>query len=142
VQIGQMRLFVGTATRTGGRGLVSLIAGDVLPTVSRRDERRRAALIWTSGNRVFGSDDTELTVTAALQVAGAMHGATSAQPQLYGNIAEQEELERVAGILRMIAAQEADEERAMRPVGDGRGGVSWTSTPASSLSGSPQKVHG
>lgn len=142
VQIGQMRLFVGTAMRTGTRGLVPLIAGNILPTVSRRDERRRSALIWTSGNRIFGSDDTELAITAALQAAQAEHGATSAQRQLYGTIAEQEEVERVAGILRIIAAQEADEERALRPVGDGRGGVSWTSAPASSWSGSPQKVRG
>lgn len=142
VQVGQMRLFVGAAARTGSCGLVSLIAGDVLPTVSRRDERRRAALIWTSGNRIFGSDDTELTITAALQAAGGTHGTTSAQPQLYGTIAEQEEVERVAAALTLIAAQEADEERAMRPVGDGRGGISWTSAPVSSSSGSLQKVLG
>jgi hypothetical protein len=35
--------------------LVSIVAGDVLPTVSRRDERRKKAEVWTSGNRVFAS---------------------------------------------------------------------------------------
>jgi hypothetical protein len=38
----------------------------------------------------------------------------------------------VAALLHTIAESEASEERAMRPVGDGRGGVSWTSAPASS----------
>jgi len=33
--------------------LVSLVPGDVLPTVSRRDDRRARAKVWTSGNRIF-----------------------------------------------------------------------------------------
>lgn len=31
----------------------SIIKGDILPTVSTRDERRNQANLWTSGNRVF-----------------------------------------------------------------------------------------
>jgi hypothetical protein len=34
--------------------LLPLVAGDVLPSVSARDERRRRVEVWTSGNRVFG----------------------------------------------------------------------------------------
>jgi hypothetical protein len=34
--------------------LVSVVPGDILPTVSRRDPRRRLVSVWTSGNRVFG----------------------------------------------------------------------------------------
>ena len=33
--------------------LVSLVDGDILPTVSRRDARREAADVWTTGNRIF-----------------------------------------------------------------------------------------
>ena len=33
--------------------LHSVIAGDILPTVSRRDPRRGQADVWTSGNRLF-----------------------------------------------------------------------------------------
>lgn len=33
---------------------IPIVAGDVLPTVSRRDPRRRLASVWTAGNRVFG----------------------------------------------------------------------------------------
>ena len=34
-----------------------LVPGDVLPSVSARDPRRRWATVWTSGNRVFACDD-------------------------------------------------------------------------------------
>lgn len=33
--------------------LLSLVPGDILPTPSRRDERRPLVDVWTSGNRVF-----------------------------------------------------------------------------------------
>jgi hypothetical protein len=33
--------------------IISIVDRDVLPTVSRRDERRKMADMWTSGNRVF-----------------------------------------------------------------------------------------
>jgi hypothetical protein len=39
--------------------LVSLIDGDVLPSVSQRDKRRDAIRVWTSGNRIFGCASTE-----------------------------------------------------------------------------------
>ena len=38
--------------------LRSLVPGDVLPSVSRRDPRRKDATVWTSGNRIYGCDDT------------------------------------------------------------------------------------
>lgn len=34
--------------------LISIIDGDVLTSISRRDDRRGAVHVWTSGNRVFG----------------------------------------------------------------------------------------
>lgn len=36
--------------------LRSLIANDVLPTVSRRDPRRDEARVWTTGNRIFACE--------------------------------------------------------------------------------------
>lgn len=38
--------------------LKSIVDGDILPTVSRRDRRRQLADVWTSGNRVFRSPAT------------------------------------------------------------------------------------
>jgi len=34
--------------------LVRVIHGDVLPSVSSRDDRRKLAAVWTSGNRIYG----------------------------------------------------------------------------------------
>jgi hypothetical protein len=41
----------------------SLIKGDILPTVSSRDNRRENANIWTSGNRIFETNDSALVLT-------------------------------------------------------------------------------
>ncbi len=43
--------------------LRSLVHGDVLPSVSRRDPRREDATVWTSGNRIFGCDGTATLAT-------------------------------------------------------------------------------
>lgn len=40
--------------------LVSLIPGDILPSVSRRDPRRSLATVWTSGNRIFRCDSPDV----------------------------------------------------------------------------------
>jgi len=41
----------------------SLIKGDILPTVSSRDNRREKANIWTSGNRIFQTNNPDLVLT-------------------------------------------------------------------------------
>lgn len=51
---------------TGDTRLHTIVAGDVLPSVSRRDTRRDAVDLWTSGNRVFGCADSG-TLLAALR---------------------------------------------------------------------------
>ncbi len=40
--------------------LRSLIANDILPTVSRRDQRRNEARVWTTGNRIFACDSPKI----------------------------------------------------------------------------------
>lgn len=39
--------------------ITHLVKGDILPSVSSRDERRKAANLWTSGNRIFQVNDPE-----------------------------------------------------------------------------------
>jgi hypothetical protein len=56
--IGDVPLFVHRRTHTGWSGeplLVSLVEGDILQTVSRRDPARANVALWTSRNRVFAS---------------------------------------------------------------------------------------
>ena len=40
--------------------LVPLVPGDILPTVSRRDDRRAAADVWTAGNRIYRCDGSNI----------------------------------------------------------------------------------
>jgi hypothetical protein len=49
-----------TNTSFADPSLQSVIEGDILPSVSRRDERRGRASVWTSGNRVFACAATPL----------------------------------------------------------------------------------
>lgn len=45
--------------------LVSIIDGDVLPSVSRRDPRRAAVAVWTACNRVYACADVDVLISTA-----------------------------------------------------------------------------
>jgi hypothetical protein len=111
IGIGRMRLFIRGVgnTRSEQASLTSLVNGDILPTVSRRDRRRQAANVWTSGNRIFKTDNPQLVFEAATSCAGEAMGS-GAQHGLWGTIREREALERVAAKLRGLAAIEEQEE--------------------------------
>ena len=53
--IGEVRIRVRNAERNTWESplLHPLVKGDILPSVSRRDPRRRRVDVWTSGNRIF-----------------------------------------------------------------------------------------
>lgn len=127
VGIGRTRLFIRATgkVRTGEAGLVSLIEGDILPTVSRRDPRRRRAQVWTSGNRIFRTDNPQLFLEAAISCAGEAMGS-GVEPRLWGTMQEHRMLERVASDLRALAALEAQEERGVLATGLERS-VIWRS---------------
>lgn len=59
-----LRAPVGTTSR-----LESIVAGDVLDSVSSRDTRRASATIWTTTNRVFRTDAPEDLMAALRRVA-------------------------------------------------------------------------
>lgn len=110
VEINRMRVRIrlDTGVSSPGEKLQSLVYGDVLPTVSRRDPLRAQANIWTSGNRVFRVGDPILALEAAYACNdGAAHsilrnpvdGAFDALVDRLRQIAriEAEELERSRG---------------------------------------------
>ncbi len=72
VAIGQVRFRVRGSARPGSPSvspqLGTIVRGDVLDSVSRRDPRRSTADVWTSGNRVFscGSPDVLVVVLQAI----------------------------------------------------------------------------
>lgn len=111
ISIGRMRLFIRTRVgiHDGDQGLIPIVDGDVLPTVSRRDPRRRLADVWTSGNRIFSTDNPQLVLEAALSCDGEAAGSGN-QPRLWGTAREREAIERIAADLLDLAAIEAAEE--------------------------------
>ena len=73
--IGLTRFKLREANATGFASpvLISIVPNDVLPSVSRRDIRRAAAMVWTSGNRIFGCDGTGTLATV-------IDGMTAGEP--------------------------------------------------------------
>jgi hypothetical protein len=128
VCIGRMRLFIGGAENVSPHdaGLSSLVNGDILPTVSRRDPRRRTANVWTSGNRIFRTDNPQLVLQAAISCSRE-EMAAGIQPGLWGTIGERAALERIAAELCELAAIEAQEEGNMPAVNMERS-VVWRSS--------------
>jgi hypothetical protein len=83
--------------------VVSLVPGDVLPSVSRRDERRLLADIWTSGNRIYACRDTQ-TLRVVLQALKA-----GASPVEQVSVAQRRTLTREeARLVARAAIQVAD----------------------------------
>lgn len=139
--IGRMRLFIrrGDAA-TGPVELRSIIHGDILPSVSRRDPRRRLARVWTSGNRIFHTDQPQLLLDAAISCTGEAFGS-GAQRRLWGTSREHEALDRVVGQLRELAALEAQEEQGVA-LGARRRSVPWTSRSTNCWSKSTATISG
>lgn len=135
VTIGRMRLFVRTGENAvvGDAELVPIVSGAILPSVSRRDPRRRLANVWTSGNRVFRTDNPQLLVNAAISYAAESMGS-GIQPPLCGTLREREAIERVTAVLADLADIEAMEETGA-PATIERS-ATWKSNLTLSLSGS------
>jgi hypothetical protein len=142
VEIGRMRLFVRhDPFANGNHPLVSLVDGDVLPTVSRRDPRRRRAHVWTTGNRLFASDSPELVIAAAMSLADALKGS-GVQLPLCGTISERNKIEHVSSVLRSLAVREAEEERPPQLLNGIPRSNEWTSQSTNFWSGSETVVSG
>jgi SAM-dependent methyltransferase len=138
IAIGRMRLFIrsGAGDQGGEIGLIPVVEGDVLPTVSRRDPRRRLADVWTSGNRIFRTDNFQLLLEAAISCAGP-----GIEPSLWGTLRDIEAVERVATALRDLADLEAAEERGAPLVALERS-VTWKSSSMNSWSRSTATLSG
>lgn len=138
VEIDRMRLFV---RREGAGGdiagmLRSLTPGDVLDAVSRRDPIRTRASVWTSGNRIFATDNPDAVIDAALALAGAEKGLPQ-QPVLPVSSADRDAQDRLSYSLQALADKEALEERALCQAAKLGKGPAWTSTSMTSSIASP-----
>jgi hypothetical protein len=112
VEVDRTRLFIkrGRSNSVGSQGIIPILPNDILPTVSRRDRRRTEASIWTSGNRIFASDNIHLVLEAALSYDATRRGDIS-QRSLLGHGADKHALERVVAMLADIVALETSEEQ-------------------------------
>ena len=65
----RIRVRISQDTKFQDPNLKSLVPNDILPSVSRRDERRNLADVWTSGNRIFSCNGTNtlIQILKALQ---------------------------------------------------------------------------
>lgn len=62
VKINDVRIKIRTSKSISFQdpSLVSIIPKDILPSVSRRDHRRKTVDVWTSGNRIFACNATNI----------------------------------------------------------------------------------
>lgn len=95
-----------TFTEFGDPRLISLVENDILPTVSRRDERRERATVWTSGNRIF-----ETSGLAALhEILQALQSGKDPLENQHGRTREEQSLiEAAVAQLHDLIAREASE---------------------------------
>ena len=116
VEIEGMRIRV--RLDAGGPGataeLQSLIRGDILPSVSRRDPRRAQANVWTSGNRIYRAGNP----TVVLEAAHACRERYA--PSLWRSLVEEDAFKALVERFRGIAATEGEERRRSAHVAVGR----------------------
>jgi hypothetical protein len=110
IAVGRMRLFVNRSVSGApyrAAGLESIVPGDILPTVSRRDSRRRKAQVWTSGNRVFRSPRPDLVLAAARHAASNRMPPSRTRRFTHD---ERDEIARLSYALVALASKEKAEE--------------------------------
>ena len=91
--------------------LSPIIEGDVFPTVSRRDPRRAAARVWTSGNRVFACKGSGIFLVVARALASGHAPRTRVEEHLGRRLTPVEAdvtTEAAMQIKRLVLAEERE----------------------------------
>jgi hypothetical protein len=91
--------------------LISLVPGDVLQSVSRRDSRRQLADVWTSGNRIFACQGRGvlLQILRALSEGRSPYEAVAVSLKRPLNFNETELVSRAANQIINIVSNEQKE---------------------------------
>jgi len=110
---GKMRIRWRRAEDTGWKSplLREIVPGDVLPSVSRRDPRLGSVAVWTSGNRVFGCEGTQILGTITQAVISESCAESEVQRLLTVPLddGQTEEIERTVVEIRNLIAIEQQE---------------------------------
>ena len=94
--------------------LEPLVPGDIFPTVSRRDDRREAADVWTAGNRIYRCDGAPIlsVILNAMGVAEAPPEAVERRLQRPLNHLEAAKVEAATVQIEGIIETELQEIRS------------------------------
>jgi hypothetical protein len=110
IVINRMRLFIKKSAECDyaeDAELISIVRGDILPSVKRTDERRKLAQVWTSGNRIYATKRPDL-----VRVAGQMAASGGIlDNELRLSTAERDAAVRLSYVLGELALLEYSEER-------------------------------
>lgn len=108
--IGRMRLYISLKSSQSSGALHSIIPNDILPSVSRNHPLRHKANVWTSGNRMFHCDNTDLLFHAATLTNTDLN--TSPFKDTYKIFPEKfDELLKLRYRLNQLSIREAKEEQ-------------------------------
>jgi hypothetical protein len=91
--------------------LREIVRGDVLPSVSRRDPRLASVAVWTSGNRVFGCEGTQILgiITQAVISGNCVESEVQRLLRISLNDRQTEEIKRtVVGVKDLIAIEQQE----------------------------------
>jgi hypothetical protein len=89
--------------------LQSIVAGDVLPSVSRREPLRRRADVWTSGNRVYRCEGPDI-LGLIVRAVGNNHDPRTAVASTIGRSLSRSEEQQVRATRRQVCALANREE--------------------------------
>ena len=81
--------------------LKSVIPGDVLPTVSRRDNRRYLADVWTSGNRIFACE-SPMILTLILQSLATSNSPREVVAKSTGRELNDKEVTQIKAVVKQL----------------------------------------
>ena len=99
--------------------LVRLVQGDILPTVSRRDDRREAADVWTAGNRIYRCDGSHI-LSIILHAISVSESPLEAVQQSLQRSLDRVEAAKVEASIAQVEKLLQTELREMRSFNNGR----------------------
>ncbi|HKQ09497.1 MAG TPA: hypothetical protein VJ464_30530 [Blastocatellia bacterium] len=117
-QVGTVRIRIRLRHLSGfcDPSLISVVLGDILPSVSRRDERRRLIDVWTSGNRVFACHGTNVLQSILQSLANGQQPDERVAANLVRRLRTEERLlvSQAAKRIKDMIRIEEDENLSLR----------------------------
>ena len=94
----------------------SVISGDVLPSVSRRDPRRARADIWTPTNRIFGCRGRAMLLQI-LRAIASRKASRSLVTEMLGRSLFRDEITQIEDATRQVRSLVREERASLKALG-------------------------